>query len=130
MELTVAIPLGLLFGGAVDREKKLLYLFLAGMMGVALVMTTSRGGVISLVAQVLFFVIVTALWSKENERTRRRVSRIRGAIVRLGLGAALLIGLVIGVLIIGGGDLRLIVWSIALIQTIRPPVVLTSGQLP
>jgi len=107
MELTVAIPLGLLFGGAVDREKKILYLFLAGMMGVALVMTTSRGGVISLVAQILFFVIVTALWRKENERTRRRASRIRGAIVRLGLGAALLIGLVIGVLIIGGGDIPL-----------------------
>jgi len=107
MELTVAIPLGLLFGGAVDREKKLLYVFLAGMMGVALFMTTSRGGVISLVAQILFFVVVTAVWRKENERTKRRASRIRAAIVRLGLGAALIIGLVVGVLLIGGGDLPL-----------------------
>ena len=107
MELTLALPLGLLFAGSVDREKKLLYLFLAGMMGVALFMTTSRGGVISLVAEVLFFVVVTAFWRKENERTKRRASRIRSAIVRLGLGVALMVGLVIGVAVIGGGDIPL-----------------------
>ncbi|HSE33567.1 MAG TPA: O-antigen ligase family protein [Pyrinomonadaceae bacterium] len=107
MELTLALPLGLLFAGSVDREKKLLYLFLAGMMGVALFMTTSRGGVISLFAEVLFFVVVTAFWRKDNERTGRRQSRIRRAAVRLGLGAALVIGLVIGVAMIGGGDLPL-----------------------
>src|SRR5207253_9547441 len=48
MELTVAIPLGLLFTGAIEGEKRLLYLFAAGMMGVALIMTNSRGGIISL----------------------------------------------------------------------------------
>ncbi len=107
MELTLALPLGLLFAGAVDGEKKLVYLFLAGMMGVALFMTTSRGGVISLVAEVFFFVVVTAFWRKENERTKRRASRIRSAIVRLALGAALIVGLVIGVAFIGGGDIPL-----------------------
>jgi O-antigen ligase len=107
MELTLALPLGLLFAGSVDREKKLLYLFLAGMMGVALFMTTSRGGVISLVAEVFFFVLVTAFWRKENERTKRRASRIRSAIVRLALGVALMVGLVIGVAVIGGGDIPL-----------------------
>ena len=107
MELTLALPLGLLFAGAVDREKKLLYLFLAGIMGVALFMTTSRGGVISLVAEVLFFALVTAFWRKENERTRKHTSRIRNAIIRFGLAAALIIGLIIGVAMIGGGDLPL-----------------------
>ena len=107
MELTLALPLGLLFAGSVDGEKKLLYLFLAGMMGVALFMTTSRGGVISLVAEVFFFVLVTAFWRKENERTKRRASRIRSGIVRLALGVALMVGLVIGVAVIGGGDIPL-----------------------
>ena len=107
MELTLALPLGLLFAGSVDREKQLLYLFLAGMMGVALFMTTSRGGVISLVAEVFFFVLVTAFWRKENERTKRRASRIRSGIVRLALGVALMVGLVIGVAVIGGGDIPL-----------------------
>ncbi len=41
-------------------------------MGVALVMTASRGGIISLVAEILFLVIVTAIWRK-HESTRRRV---------------------------------------------------------
>jgi hypothetical protein len=69
MELTLALPLGLLFAGAVDREKRILYLFLAAMMGVALFVTTSRGGVISLVAEVLFFAIVSSFWRKDNERS-------------------------------------------------------------
>src|SRR6187551_2051536 len=41
MELTIALPLGLLVSGSIEREKQLLYLFVAGLMGVALVMTTS-----------------------------------------------------------------------------------------
>ena len=43
MELTIALPLGLLFAGAVEKEKRIIYLFIAGLMGVALVMTASRG---------------------------------------------------------------------------------------
>jgi hypothetical protein len=39
MELTISLPLGLLFAGAVEKEKRLLYVFVAGLMGVALVMT-------------------------------------------------------------------------------------------
>src|SRR2546428_7346482 len=35
MELTLAIPLGLLFSGAIAGEKKLLYVFAVAMMGVA-----------------------------------------------------------------------------------------------
>lgn len=107
MELTVALPLGLLFAGAVDRDKRILYLFIAGMMGVALFMTTSRGGVISFIAEVVFFVLVTAFWRKENERTSRWFSRIRGALVRVALGIALVIGLVIGGLLLGSGDVPL-----------------------
>jgi O-antigen ligase len=107
MELTVALPLGLLFAGAVDREKRILYLFIAGMMGVALFMNTSRGGVLSFIAEVIFFVLVTTFWRKENERTSRWFSRIRGAIVRVALGIALVIGLVIGGLLLGGGDVPL-----------------------
>ena len=74
MELTIALPLGLLFAGAVDKEKRLIYLFIAGLMGVALVMTASRGGIISLVAEILFLVVVTAIWRKQSERRRTEVA--------------------------------------------------------
>jgi O-antigen ligase len=102
MELTIALPLGLLFAGSVDKEKRLLYIFIAGLMGVALVMTASRGGIISLVAEVMFFVVVTAIWRKHSDDRHRRYSRLKAVGLRLGLGAVLLVSLFIGVLTLGG----------------------------
>src|SRR5829696_6764049 len=102
MELTIALPLGLLFAGAVDKDKRLLYLFIAGLMGVALVMTTSRGGIISLVAEILFLVIVTGIWRSQAEKRRVRSGRLKRVAGRIGMAAALLIGLFIGVILLGG----------------------------
>lgn len=103
MELTIALPLGLLFAGAVDKEKRILYGFVAGLMAVALVMTASRGGIISLVAEVIFFAIVTAIWRKPSEeRHHRRTSRLKSVALRAGLAAALLVSLFFGVLLLGG----------------------------
>ncbi|HET7114521.1 MAG TPA: O-antigen ligase family protein [Pyrinomonadaceae bacterium] len=102
MELTIALPLGLLFAGAVDKEKRLLFIFIAGLMGVALVMTASRGGIISLVAEVMFFVVATAIWRKQTEERHRRTSRLKAVGVRVGLAMALLVSLFFGVLMLGG----------------------------
>jgi len=102
MELTLALPLGLLFAGAVDKEKRLIYLFVAALMGVALVMTSSRGGVVSLIAEILFFVVVTGLWRKENHRESKRRSRLRSAAAKVALGLALVVSLFVGVLLLGG----------------------------
>jgi O-antigen ligase len=102
MELTIALPLGLLFAGAVDKEKRLLYLFVAGLMGVALVMTSSRGGIVSLVAEVLFLVIVTAIWRKQSDRRRTKSSRLKRIAARIGMATGLLIALFLGVILLGG----------------------------
>ena len=102
MELTIALPLGLLFAGAVDKEKRLIYLFIAGLMGVALVMTASRGGIISLVAEILFLVVVTAIWRKRSERRHRKSHRLKRLAGRLGMAGALLFGLFMGVILLGG----------------------------
>ena len=114
MELTIALPLGLLFSGVVERERTILYLFIAGLMGVALVMTTSRGGIISLVAEIMFLVVVTAIWRKQEDhshrhkedghrhRHRKQPSRLKGAAIRIGLATALMIGLFLGVILLGG----------------------------
>lgn len=101
MELTIALPLGLLLSGAIDKEKWLLYLFLAGLMGVALVMTASRGGIISLVAEIVFLVIVTAIWRRHGER-RRKGGRLRSVAARTALAASLIFGLFLGVILLGG----------------------------
>jgi O-antigen ligase len=100
-DITIALPLGLLLAGAIDKQKWILYLFLAGLMGVALVMTASRGGIISVVAEIVFLVIVTAIWRKHGER-RRVGSRLKGIAARVGLAAALIVGLFIGVMLLGG----------------------------
>ena len=101
MELTIALPLGLLLAGAIDKQKWLLYLFIAGLMGIALVMTASRGGIISVVAEIVFLVIVTAIWRKHGER-RRVGSRMKGIATRVGLAGALIFGLFLGVMLLGG----------------------------
>jgi O-antigen ligase len=102
MELTIALPLGLLFAGAVDKEKRIIYLFVAGLMGVALVMTASRGGIISLVAEIFFLMIVTAIWRKPSERRRRKKHRFKFVLGRLGMTGALLVALFLGVVLLGG----------------------------
>ena len=102
MELTIALPLGLLFAGAVDKEKRIIFLFIAGIMGVALVMTASRGGIISLVAEILFLVIVTGIWRSSSERRRRRSGRLKRLAGRLGMAGVLLFGLFLGVVLLGG----------------------------
>lgn len=102
MELAMAIPLGLLFSGAVEREKRLLYVFAVMLMGVALVMTNSRGGIISLVAELFFLVVVTSGGSKHSERKSRRNARAFAAIKRLALASGILVVLVGGVVMLGG----------------------------
>ena len=103
MELTIALPLGLLFGGVVEKDKRLLYVFVAGLMGIALVMTTSRGGIISLVAEIMFLVAVSAIWRKKEEHhSSRKPSKWKPIVIRIGLATALLIGLFFGVIMFGG----------------------------
>src|SRR5207237_1747664 len=58
MELALALPLGLLFSGSIESYKRPIYAFVAMMIGVALIMTNSRGGIISLAAEILFLVVV------------------------------------------------------------------------
>jgi hypothetical protein len=57
MEMTIAVPLGLLFAGAVPRDKRLIYITAVGLMGIALLLSGSRGGLVSLLAEIFFLVI-------------------------------------------------------------------------
>lgn len=105
MELTIALPLGLLFSGAVERDKRFIYIFAAAMMGIALIMTNSRGGIISLVAEIFFLVVVTMFARRRHagqEDATERPARVRGAVVRAALGLGLVIALFVGVLMFGG----------------------------
>src|SRR5437773_8111722 len=71
MELALALPLGLLFSGSIETHKRPLYAFAAVLMGVALIMTNSRGGLISLGAEILFLVVIAGPGSRFSRRQSR-----------------------------------------------------------
>jgi O-antigen ligase len=101
MELAIALPLGLLFSGAVENYKRPLYAFAAMMMGVALIMTNSRGGIISLGAEILFLAVVAGPGLRQGER-QPRAQRVRSALLRAGLAFGLTAVLIGGTLVLGG----------------------------
>jgi len=107
MELILGLPLGLLLAGGVHRDWRLLYGFSSLVMSIALIMTNSRGGIISLIAEIffLFAVFVAARWRRaEREGKLDREGRVRLAAVSAGLGAAVLVGILFTALFFGGEE--------------------------
>jgi O-antigen ligase len=91
IEMCLALPLGLVFTGAIDREKNLIFWTAIGLMGVALAMSGSRGGLLSLVAMLVFLVFLT---SRQNKS---------GSIVwQIGLALVLIAVIIAGTFFVGG----------------------------
>lgn len=59
IEMAVSVPLGLLFVGAVRRDKKLLYIVAVTLMTSALLLSGSRGGLVALIAEIILLIILT-----------------------------------------------------------------------
>src|SRR5947207_7746704 len=103
MELTIALPLGLLFSGAIENYKRPVYMFAIATMGVALIMTNSRGGMIALAAEILFLVVIAGP-GLPHSRHQPRAGRIRAALLRAALAFALIAALASGAFLIGGSE--------------------------
>jgi O-antigen ligase len=101
MEMAIAIPLGLLFSGSLEAHKRPLYAFAVMLMGVSLIMTNSRGGIISLFAEILFLVVVAGPGLRPSE-SGARGQRLRTVLMRGALALGLIIVLFVGVLAVGG----------------------------
>jgi O-antigen ligase len=101
MELAVAIPLGLLFSGSIEAHKRPLYAFVVMLMGVSLIMTNSRGGIISFIAEILFLVVIAGP-GRASEKSRS--SRLKTVLVRGALAFGMVMVLLGGVLAVGGGN--------------------------
>ncbi|HEY9402413.1 MAG TPA: O-antigen ligase family protein, partial [Pyrinomonadaceae bacterium] len=109
MELTLSLSLGLLVSGAIAVERRLLYVFAVMIMSVALVLTGSRGGILSLGAEVLFIAAIAGLVRRkkdkgESEDGEAAQSRVRGALVRVGIGFILVVALLAGAATLGGEE--------------------------
>lgn len=72
MELLIPLPIALVLTRAVGREMRVLYGFAAAIMGLAMVVSLSRGGLISLAAMLMFLVLVSIrvprIWRLERGR--------------------------------------------------------------
>lgn len=91
MEMALGLPLGLMFVGAIKKDKRLLYVTAIGLMGVALLLSGSRGGLVALLAQIIFLVILT--------------TKTRGGgqiALKVGLAIALVAAIVAGSFFVGG----------------------------
>lgn len=101
MELVIALPLGLLFSGALEPYKRPLYAFAVLLMAVALIMTNSRGGLISLVAEILFVIVIAGPSMGHREQSRTSFL-MRTALMRVAMALGLGIILFFSALAIGG----------------------------
>lgn len=90
IEMSIALPVGVLAVGAVPRDKRLIYLTAIGLMGVSLIMSGSRGGFVSLAVALIF------LFAFANRSQGRRQLVIRSVL------AVVLVGIIIvGAVMIG-----------------------------
>ena len=87
-----------------EREKKFIYLFAAALMAIALVMTNSRGGIISLIAEILFLVSTMGIGRKHRRKRSEKKPRFQSAPAKAGLALVMVMTLFLGVVLLGGED--------------------------
>ncbi len=107
MEMTIGLTLAVFFGKSMGGDRRILLLIAAVLMGLAVVFTGSRGGMLSLVGVVVFVIISNILGKQkdadveasENSNYHRNFALVAG-------GLALIVGL-FGAVILLGGDASL-----------------------
>ncbi len=91
MEMALCLPLGLMFAGAVEKDRRLLYATAIALMGVALILSGSRGGLIALLAAIFFLIILTTAAKNTKQLA-----------LKIGAAVLLLTTIIIGSALIGG----------------------------
>ncbi|QYO66909.1 O-antigen ligase family protein [Leptolyngbya sp. 7M] len=91
MVMLVSVPMGRLFSGSVEPDKRLLYLTAIALMGASILLSGSRGGLVAFVAMAIFLVFLTARGSG------RKKLLLRAAMVIL-----LFVAVVFGAIFVGG----------------------------
>ncbi|MDV3242756.1 MAG: O-antigen ligase family protein [Methylocaldum sp.] len=109
MEMTGGLTMGLLFGRSVARDKRIFLVLAMIVMGTAVVLTSSRGGMLSFSAMVVFAVMAGA---RTGSKGRAHSENDSGSSLRhrVGLAAAVSgIGfLILGTVLLVGGDRSLV----------------------
>jgi O-antigen ligase len=109
MEMTLGLTLGLRFGTSTKKDKQLLLSTAAVLMGIAAIMTSSRGGMLSLIGVILFVLAVNIARKrakvKSDELAEFETMRTNVALIG---GSVALILILVGAVFLLGGDQELL----------------------
>ena len=108
MEMALGLALGLILGGGVKRDRAMIFLAALLPIWTALVLSNSRGGILAMLAQlVIAALLLTTIAGKSNSKVAqlRFFKLARSVALRLVLLGALVTGLLLGTLWVGGDRL-------------------------
>lgn len=105
MEMTIGLTLSLLYGSSTRKDKKLLLIIAIILMGISVVLTGSRGGILSLLG-VIAFVTIINLTNKSDNYGEYETSSSKSytGLILVGSSLALLLALLGSVLFLGGDN--------------------------
>lgn len=107
MEMTIGIAAALLFGSGTKKDKRLLLIVAIVIMGIGLIFTGSRGGMISLFAVLGFITLAALLQHRADKKAQSYPDESAPAtrnLAIIGGGVALIVVLFGSVLLLGGND--------------------------
>ena len=106
MEMAIGLATGFIFGGGVKRNRMLPYVAALTLMWTALVLTSSRGGIFSTLAQVVFLTVILIVKPNQDRRASHAGSTSPGNFRRFvpaaALGAVLLVAVGVSAIWLGG----------------------------
>jgi O-antigen ligase len=105
MEMALGLTLALIVAGGVRREQMLIYLAPVLVLCAALVLSNSRGGILSMISQMFFLVLIYSVGRPRRDTPEKPTWLLRLArsyVARALIITALLMGLVFSVFWLGG----------------------------
>lgn len=106
MVMVMGLALGLIYTGALKSEKRVLHVFAVVIMGVGLIMTSSRGALLSLFGVLAFLTAAVYLRRNKDEEERDK-SSLKNRLALVGGGLALIFVIFAAVVLLGGDNLLL-----------------------
>ena len=107
MEMTAGVCVGLLFGRRLAKDKKVLLVIAVVVMGVAIALTSSRGGMVGIISVLAFAGVLNYLsgrWSRKKRSSAEKPVGIHSK-ASLAAGAVALVFVVFGIVLsLGGND--------------------------
>ena len=95
-ELPFGLGLGMLLGGAIPNDRKIIYGLFSLVTGATIVISRSRGGVVSLVVWAMLVLIISSFWSAGKKSFSSSASRNSLGFAKVALGLVVILGGIFG----------------------------------